>query len=181
MKPATSCRSCGDVSAGVWIFSPPRLLSEEPRGDEGQGLVMMPGFPVPDLVVGQARLSLGAFQTLFDPMFRLRHARQLLQRNVGVGIRQIVIMLERAVALALARDKQQLLGTGTSGRRSGLDATLYGLDHQRALFTVPHLNRGPRIFGQCRSPRIHTLERHLGKASSTRIVRRRDLLNPMNF
>ena len=32
----------GTVNAGGWIFSPPRLVIEQPRGDERQGLVVLP-------------------------------------------------------------------------------------------------------------------------------------------
>ena len=60
MIPAISCRIRGDVSAGVWIFSPPRLLIQEPRGQQRQGLMMVPGDPVPHLVIGQACLPLAA-------------------------------------------------------------------------------------------------------------------------
>ena len=42
MAPAICSRSCGDVSAAVRIFSPPRLLIQEPRGEQGQGHVVMP-------------------------------------------------------------------------------------------------------------------------------------------
>ena len=50
--------------AGVCIFSPPRLLIQEPRGQERQGLMMMPGDPVPHLIVDQAGLSFGTLKTL---------------------------------------------------------------------------------------------------------------------
>jgi hypothetical protein len=60
------------------IFPPPRLLIQEPRGEQGQGLVVMPGDPVPHLIVGQARLPLGTLETLFDPVGRLGHAGQFL-------------------------------------------------------------------------------------------------------
>ena len=70
MGPAMSCLSCGDVSAGVRIFPPPRLLGEEPRGQQRQGLVAMPPRPVPHLVVGQARLALGPLEAFLDAMLR---------------------------------------------------------------------------------------------------------------
>ncbi len=62
MSPEMILLICGDVSAGVRIFPPPRLLVQEPRGQEGQGLMMMPGDPVPNLVIGQPRLSLSSFK-----------------------------------------------------------------------------------------------------------------------
>ena len=47
-------RTCGTVSAGVHFFSPPRFLRQEPRGQQGQGLMMMPTLPRANLVLGQA-------------------------------------------------------------------------------------------------------------------------------
>lgn len=41
--------------------------------------MVMPRHPVAHLVVGQARLPLGSFETSFDPMRRLGHAGQFLQ------------------------------------------------------------------------------------------------------
>src|SRR3954463_339816 len=102
IKPAISCRSCGIVSAGVRIFPPPRLLIQEPRGQQGRGLVMVPRRPVPHLVVGQARLPLGTFQALLNPVRRLGPPCQFRKRRLRVGGRQIVIMLERTVCLKRA-------------------------------------------------------------------------------
>jgi hypothetical protein len=41
INPAINCLSWGVVSAGVRIFPPPRLLIQEPRGQQRQGLVMV--------------------------------------------------------------------------------------------------------------------------------------------
>jgi hypothetical protein len=84
MTPAISCLSRGEVSAGVRIFSPPRLLIQEPRGQQRQGLVMMPGDPVPHLVIGQARLPLAALQALLDPMRQLGHPAEFHQPSASV-------------------------------------------------------------------------------------------------
>ena len=86
MAPAISCLSCGDVSAGVCIFSPPRLLSQEPRGEKGQGLMMMPGHPVPHLIVSQTRFPLGTLEAFFDPVLGLGHAGIFLKRHFRIGI-----------------------------------------------------------------------------------------------
>src|SRR5271157_1928098 len=94
IKPAINCLSCGGVSAGVWIFSPPRLLIQEPRCQHRESLVMMPSDPVPHLVVGQARLPLGVLDAFLDPVRRLGHTRKFLQRQLRSGVRQIIIMLE---------------------------------------------------------------------------------------
>ena len=87
MMPAISCLSRGEVSAGVRIFSPPRLLIQEPRGQKRQGLVMMPGDPVPHLVIGQARLPLAALQALLDPMRQLGHSAEFHQRGPRFAVR----------------------------------------------------------------------------------------------
>ncbi len=72
--------------AGVWIFPPPRLLVEEPRGDERQRLVVMPPDPVADLVVAQARIALAAMEAFFNAMFRLGHASELTDGCGGGGV-----------------------------------------------------------------------------------------------
>src|SRR5215471_8359054 len=97
--------------AGVWIFSPPRFLIQEPRGQERQGLMMMPGHPVPHLIVAQASLSFGTLKTLFDTMSRLGHAGQLLQRRVRARIRQVIIKFKTLISLKLPREEQQFFGT----------------------------------------------------------------------
>ena len=86
MIPAISCRIRGDVNAGVWIFSPPRLLIQEPRGQQRQCLMMMPGDPVPHLVVGQARLPLAALQALLDTMRQLGHPAKFNQRSFRFAV-----------------------------------------------------------------------------------------------
>ena len=86
MIPAISCRNRGDVNAGVCIFSPPRLLIQEPRGHERQGLMVMPGDPVPHLVIGQARLPFAPLQALLDPMRQFGHPAKFDQRSFGFTI-----------------------------------------------------------------------------------------------
>ena len=107
--PAINCLNCGDVNAGVRIFSPPRLLVQEPRGQQRQGLVMMPRYPVPHLVVGQPRLALRArsIPRSDAPPWPLARTPSI---DVVVGVRQIVIMLERPVRLPFPRNEQHLSG-----------------------------------------------------------------------
>src|SRR5260370_7917892 len=69
--PASSPWSCGTVSAGVHFFPPPRFHRQEPRRQQGQGLVVMPPPPGADLVVRQARLPLAPLQPLLDPVLPL--------------------------------------------------------------------------------------------------------------
>ena len=121
IKPPISCRSCGNVSAGVWIFSPPRLPIQEPRGQERQGLVMMPGDPVSHLIVRQPGFPLGPLEALLDAMSCLRDAGQFFQRHIGVRIRQVIIKLESMIRLTLPGQEQQLLGAGPLPLRPSLD------------------------------------------------------------
>src|SRR5436305_14746749 len=86
-------RSCGTVSAGVHIFSPPGFLRQEPGGDERQGLMMMPATPGSNLVVRQARFSLGTLQALLDAMLRVEDAGKLRQRRLGTGAREGITCL----------------------------------------------------------------------------------------
>src|SRR5476651_2454095 len=78
---ARALRICGTVIAGVHFFSPPRFLDQEPRGQQRQRLMMMPTLPCSDLIVGQARLFLGALDAFLDAMRRLGHPREFLQRS----------------------------------------------------------------------------------------------------
>ena len=85
-------RARGTVSAGVWIFSPPRLVVEEPRGDERQCLVVLPPDPVSHLIIAQARFALAALKTWFDTVFRFGYAGELLKGRVGIRIRERVVV-----------------------------------------------------------------------------------------
>ena len=105
--------------AGVWICSPPRLLVEEPRGDEGPCLMVMPPDPVADLVVTQARLALAALETFFDPVFGLGRASELDDGCVGIGVREVVVVFECPLRLTFAGDEQHLVRPGAPGRRAG--------------------------------------------------------------
>src|SRR3954469_19506779 len=106
INPPIGWRSWGKLSAGVQIFSPPRLLIEEPRGQERQGLVVMPGDPGPHLIVPQSGLPLGPLEALLDAMFRLGNPCQFLKRDTRVAVRQIVIMFKIMIGLTLPRDEE---------------------------------------------------------------------------
>ena len=64
--------------------------------------MVMPTFPRPHLVVGQARFALGPLQAFFDPVLRLEHPGELRQRGVERRLRQQVVVLPRAVPLPFA-------------------------------------------------------------------------------
>jgi hypothetical protein len=124
IKPASNCRNWGIVNAGVRIFPPPRLPIQEPRGQQRQGLMVVPASPGPHLIVGQPRLALGPSEAFLDPMSRPGHPGQLLQRLLGIGVGQVVVMLELAVGLGLTRAEEQLLRPGAAGLGPGLHPTL---------------------------------------------------------
>jgi hypothetical protein len=67
-----------------------------------------------------------------------------LKRDVWDPVRQIVIKLEGIIRLTLPRCKQQFLGTGAPPLGASLHLTFHHRDHQRAFFSVTHLDLGPR-------------------------------------
>ena len=94
---AISRRACGTVRAGVWIFSPPRFLVEEPRGDQCESLVVVPPQPIADLVVAQARFALAAVEAFFDAVFGFGDASEPLKRGVSGGVREVVVVFESSI------------------------------------------------------------------------------------
>ena len=169
MMPAISCLRRGKVSAEVCIFSPPRLLVQEPRGQQRQGLVMMPGDPVPHLIVGQARLAFASLDAALDLMCQLGHSTKFLQRGPRFAVRQIVIMLERAVSLTLARDEQKLLGARASLLLRALER---GASPPRSPAVPSHRlepQSGPCRLRQRPAPTIDTHERNLRASSPPRV------------
>src|SRR5205823_4357090 len=104
---------------------------------------MMPPDPVPHLIVPQAGLTLGSLEAFLNPMLRLRHAGQFLQRGLGSRIGKIIIMLELPASLTLPRDEQQLLRTRAPRRRPRPDPTPHDLHRQRPFLAVSHLDRRP--------------------------------------
>ena len=172
INPPMSGRSCGKVSAGVQFFPPPCLLIQEPRGQERQGLVVMPGDPVPHLVVSHAGLPLGTLKTLLDAMRRLRDAGQFFQRYVRVRIRQVIIKFEGIIRWTLPRHEQQLLGAGSPPFSPSLYPTFPRFDHQRSLLPVTHLDLGPSILRQGRAPFVHAHERRLPPWPTSGVRRR---------
>ena len=93
---------CGTVIAGVHFFSPPGFRHQEPRCDERKRLMMMPAFPVANLVVGKPGFALAASNALFDAMFRFGHASEIRQRRIRRGVRQVVVRLDHFGVVAIA-------------------------------------------------------------------------------
>ena len=69
-------RICGTVIAGVHFFPPLGFGHQEPCGDEREHLMMMPAFPVANLVVRQPGLTLGSLDAFFNTVFGLRRASE---------------------------------------------------------------------------------------------------------
>ena len=73
--------------------------------------MMMPSQPRANLVLCQARFAFGAAEAFFNAVLRGQHPRKLAQRRLERRVGQAVVVLERTVALPLAKDHQCLLGT----------------------------------------------------------------------
>ncbi len=177
ITPAISCLICGDVSAGVPIFSPPRLLGQEPRGQQRQALVAMPPRPVPHLVVARPA----------SPLARSKHS--------SIRCSALATRANSANGVTAARhspgsnpscrscptcmrscDEQQFVRPLTAGLDPSPHATLHRLDHQRTLLAIADLDPRPGTLRQCRRPIVHSHERVLGMPTFPGIRRRRDLL-----
>src|SRR4051812_16410596 len=139
-----ACRTCGTVSAGVLFFPPPGPLGQEPRGDQGQGLVVVPPRPRPHLVVGQPGLTLGPLDGLLAPVLGLEHPGELRRRGVERGVRQQVVVLPRPAPLPLAEYHQPLRDLRRPVVGPGLDQRPGGLPHQWSLLGVADLDLLPR-------------------------------------
>ena len=133
---------------------------------------MMPGHPVPTLIVCQARLTLRPLEAFLDAMLRLRHPRQFLQRCARVRVREIVVMLVGAVRLPSPRHQKQFLGTRAPRLGAGLEPTLDRFDHQRSFLTVTHIDPDPGDLRQRPAPAIQPREGDLGMSSPPRGLRR---------
>ena len=95
-------RTRGSVRAGVPFFPPSRFRAQEPRGDQGQGLVVMPTHPMAHLVVAQPRVALAPLEALLDLVLGLGHPRELRHTRPLRGEREVVVVFETLVASALA-------------------------------------------------------------------------------
>src|SRR6476646_2301199 len=181
---ATAQRTCGTVNAGVYFFSPPRLLDQEPRRHQGQGLVVLPTRPRPHLILPQTRLALGPLQTLLDAVLRLEHPRVLGQRRLHGRVGQQVIVLATAIGLLLAEYHQHLrhvrrLAFGAClhqpRRHLHLHRPLLALTHRDGLPRLRRLRRGPLLYaheGHLRPPPPPPVRRRRGRQVAYQGVRR---------
>ena len=64
-------RTVGTVNAGVYFFSPPLFLRQEPRRQERERLMVMPAKPVANLILRQARVVLRPLQAFGESLLPL--------------------------------------------------------------------------------------------------------------
>src|SRR5438445_12226099 len=133
-------RSCGTVSTGVHIFSPPGFLRQEPGGDDRQGLMMMPATPRSNLIERQACLSLGPLQTLLAAMLRIEDTGKLRQQCLRARAREGIIVFERPIRLLLAEHHQDLFRSRAASIGLRRHAPLHGFDDQRSFLTRSYLD-----------------------------------------
>ena len=117
--------------------------------------MVMPPQPIADLVIAQARFALAAVEAFFDAVFGLGNASELLERGVGGGVREVVVVLESSIRLAFTRDEQHFLRTCAARRCAGLDAAHRGVDHEWSLLAITHVERRPGCAAHQRSTRCH--------------------------
>jgi len=166
-------RTRGTVIAGVYFFSPHVFLCQEPGGQQRECLMVVPTPPIANLVLGKPRLAFRALETLLDAMLGLYDAGQLSQRRFGCGVREVVVVLHRSIALLFAHHHQQLFGTIAAPIAFCPDARLDGLRYQRAFRAVAHVDRRPGVLRQRRAPPIHADIGNLGATPATTVLRRR--------
>ena len=70
--------------------------------------MVMPAYPVADLVVGKARFSLATLNTFLDAVFGFRYATEFCERCFQFSVAQIVIRFDyRTVTISVSNDNQQ--------------------------------------------------------------------------
>ena len=67
-------------------------------------MMVMPAFPGANLVIGQAGLAFGAFDTFLDTMRSFRDPGEFFKRRLGGSVGKIVIILRDASLVPAADD-----------------------------------------------------------------------------
>ena len=147
-------RICCTVIAGVHFFSPPGFGDQEPGGEQRERLMMVPAFPIANLVVGQAGFALGALDAFLDAMFGLGNAGELGQFHVRRGIRQIVVGFDHAsvFAVAVTNHDQHFFMAFLPSVVAPHDASLDDLDHERTFGAVAHIDLRPGFLRSATRP-----------------------------
>ena len=107
--------------------------------------------PVADLVVAQPRFALAAVEAFFDAVFSLGDARELLERGIGGGIREVIVVLESSFRQRFARDEQDFCRTRATRRCASLDAAHQDVETEWSLppnFKTPIPGRLPSWFNK---------------------------------
>lgn len=74
--------------------------------------MMVPTEPIPDLIVRQSGFALAALDAVLNSMMRIRRSPEVRQFRLDAGVREVVVVLEAAVGLPLACNKQYLFRVG---------------------------------------------------------------------
>ena len=166
-------RICCTVMAGVHFFSPPSFRNQKPSGEQRERLMVMPPFPIANLVVGQAGFAFRSLDTFLDPMFRFGDAGELGQLHVRRSIRQIVICFDDTpvVAITITNYDQHFFMAFLASVIASHHAPFDDLDRERPLRAVAHLDRPPLLLRQRGNPSVDALPRPLRPAAVTGIGR----------
>ena len=92
--------------------------------------MVLPPDPVSHWIFAQSRFALGPLKAFFDAVFTLGHAGELLQRRVGSGVREIIIVFISPVRLLFTGDEQHFFWSRAAGRCAGLNAASNDLGHE---------------------------------------------------
>lgn len=131
---------------------PPHALGlqrQEPRAQHREGHVAMPTDPGADLVVSQARFSLGALETLFDGVPPGGDIDQTLEGDFLGGVGQVEAVL--GLGTERAGDQQSLLGSDAT-LEVGSHPRHDRLDHDGPFLSVPDREVRPSRAGLLVSP-----------------------------
>src|SRR5450432_2580403 len=155
---AVTSRICGTVIAGGDPFPPVGFTHQKPRGDERENLMVMPAAPVANFVMRQARLALAAFDRFLNAMGRQGHAGELLRRRLARSVREVEVVLGRALVVQRANDDERLIVLHDAPVDLGPDAARRDLYFQGTLVPVADVDPRPGVVAQGVAPSIDAFE-----------------------
>jgi len=166
-------RICGTVIAGAHFFPPPSLAYQEPRGDERENLMVMPAASSTNFVMRQPRLALAPFDRLLDAMGRQSDAGELLGGRSAPSVREIEVVLRRALIVGRTDDHERLVVLHDALVDLGPDAARRDLDFQGAFVSVADVDPRPGVAAPGVAPLVDALEVPLGKGAAAVVCGRR--------